>query len=275
MKRITYKFTIWFSKKIGIWIFQLIAGIIASGYFFFLPARTKISIKFYKALFPDKNIFYHLIYTWKQYQNFTNVFLDRFILETFDDIEYTSEGLEYIEEGVRNKTGAILLMSHIGNWEIAAHLLKRKKIKMLLYMGIKEKEEIERVQKESLEKNELKIIAVQQNQGSPFDIIEGINFLKQGGIISLTGDRIWRQDQRSVKVNFLGHEVMLPETPYVFALLSGAPLLIFFAFRTGKKRYHFKIASANYIKANSRKDRRNVILKAAQEYADIMQSIIK
>jgi lauroyl/myristoyl acyltransferase len=266
---------IWFSKKFGIWFFQTIAWIIASGYFLFLPARTKISIKFYRALFPEKNLLNHIKCAWKQYHNFTNVFLDRFILESYDEIKYTSEGLEYLEEAVKNKIGGILLMSHIGNWEVAARLLKRKSIKMLLYMGIKEKEEIEQTQKESLEKDEFRIVAVPQNQRSPFDIIDGINFLKQGGLISLTGDRIWRQDQRAVKVNFFNHEVMLPVTPYIFALVSGAPLFIFFAFRTGKKKYHFTITKAKYIKAKERSKRKEIIMQTAQEYANMMETNLR
>ncbi|MBN2040531.1 MAG: lysophospholipid acyltransferase family protein [Spirochaetes bacterium] len=275
MIALTYKLITAFSKIVGPWLFQVISKLIAAGYFLFFPARTKISINFYKALFPERGKLYHMYCSLRQFMSFTNVFVDRFILESFDDIEYTSEGLEYIEEAVNSKKGAILLMSHIGNWEVAAHLLKRKNVKMLLYMGIKEKEEIEKKQKESLKRNELKIIAVPENQASPFDIIEGINFLKEGGIISLTGDRIWRQDQRAIKVNFLDHKVMLPETPYIFALLSGAPLLTFFAFRTGRKHYHFRIASVKHIKSAGRKDRKEVLQQAAQDYADMMENTVR
>lgn len=275
MRRLTYKYLTSASKRVGHWLFHTVAWWIATGYYILIPARTKIGVDFYKALYPEKSFLYCMRCAWKQYHNFTNVFFDRFILHDFDDISYTSEGWKYIEAAANEKTGGIVLMSHIGNWEVAAHLLKRGGLKMLLYMGIKEKEQLERTQKESLEKSGLKIIAVMRDQASPFDLIEGVNFLKHGGLVSLTGDRIWRGDQRNIKVNFLGHEAQLPETPYIFAMLSGAPLFFFFAFRTGEKQYHFSISKPMYIRNVSRSRRKEVFQKTAQEYADAMEKSVR
>ncbi|MFH0975710.1 MAG: lysophospholipid acyltransferase family protein [Spirochaetota bacterium] len=275
MKRLVYNYLSKTSRLFGIWIFLTAAWWISTGYFLLFPGRVKISMDFYKALFPGKSIFFCMRCSWKQFHNFTNVFIDRFILHDFNDITYTSEGWEHIEYAAREKTGGILVMSHIGNWEVAAHLLRREKINMLLYMGIKQKEQIERTQKESLAKSGLKIIAVMQEESSPFDILEGINFLKDGGLVSLTGDRIWRGDQRAVGVSFLGHKALVPETPYIFALLSGAPVFFFFTFRTGKKQYHFKISQPMYIRSASRKGRKEIIKKTAQHYAEIMEANLR
>ena len=42
-----------------------------------------------------------------------------------------------------NKTGAIVIMSHIGNWELAAQMLNRKGLPIMLYLGAKHKEQVE------------------------------------------------------------------------------------------------------------------------------------
>lgn len=275
MKEFVYRFTTALSKLFGVWIFKTTAWIIAAMYYLLIPGRTATSVRFYRALSPEKNLFHHLVCTWKQYQNFTKVFLDRFILEDFDDITYTSEGWEHIEEAVKNRTGGILIMSHIGNWEVAAHLLRRKGINMMLYMGIKEKEQIERAQKKSLEKSGLKIVAVEREGGSPFDIIEGINFLRDGGLLSLTGDRIWRKDQRVIKSSFLGHEALIPEAPHLFALLSGAPVFIFFVFKTGERKYHFKISRPKYVKSRSRSERQETMRKSIEDYVRAMEEAVR
>jgi predicted LPLAT superfamily acyltransferase len=271
MKLFTYKYLSRASKVLGIWVFKFAAWWISTGYFLLFPGRTRIGMDFYNALFPEKSGFFYLRCAWKQFHNFTNVFIDRFILHDLNDITYTSEGWEHIEQAVGNKTGGILVMSHMGNWEVAAHLLRRKKVNMLLYMGIKQKEQIERTQKESLAKSGLKIIAVMQEESSPLDILEGINYLKDGGLVSLTGDRIWRGDQRAITVSFLGQNARVPETPYIFAMLSGAPLFFFFAFRTGNSRYHFKISEPMYIKTASRSRRKDIFKETAQHFADLMQ----
>ena len=190
-----------------------------------------------------------------------------------EGIAHTSEGWEYLKKSVEKGKGAIILMSHMGNWETAAHFLSRKQygVRLMLYMGIKAKEQIEKMQKESLSQGGVRIVAVDQNGGSPFDILEGIKFLKEGGIVSLTGDRVWSGNERTVAVEFLNHEVNLPLAPHLFALLSKAPLFIFFSFRSGPKSYHVKISEPIYVRASSRSDRQKAIERSAQKYADHIQ----
>jgi len=264
----------------GLWIFRFMAWFVATGYFLFFPARVTESVRFYGALLPSKNLLYHIWCAWKQFHNFTYVFLDRFLLFKNYPIHITHEGWEYLVETVQRKEGGIILMSHIGNWEMAAHMLKMRGhnipgMKLLLYLGERFKDQIEHAQKEDLIQSGVKIIVAEENSVSPTDIVEGINFLKAGGLVSLTGDRMWRKDQRAIAVRFLGHEVFLPETPFVFALLSGTPLYIFFAFRTGRETYHFQIQPPEYVRAKDRSERQNAIARAAQVYADRLEEMAR
>lgn len=130
---------------------------------------------------------------------------------------------------------------------------------------------MERIKKENLMSSGIKIVAVDEKGGSPFDILEGIQFLKSGGFISLTGDRVWRKAQRTVPVLFLNHQIDLPETPYVIALLSGAPLFVFFASRSGKNGFRFSISKPIYVRRTARRNRKKVIAQAAQTYSDLLE----
>lgn len=277
MRIIFYQFLIFLSKILGRWVFELFAWFVASAYFLFFPARVANSLRFYQVLFPGQSRFYHLWCAWRQFHNFTDVFFDRFFLQEFGDLTYSSEGLEHLEKALKDKSGGILLMSHIGNWEIAAHLLKRglQDIRLLLYMGVKHKEQIEGIQKESLVQSGIRIVAVEEDGGSPMDIVEGINFIKSGGVVSVTGDIVWKRDQRTIPVMFLGHEVRLPQTPHLFALLSGAPIFIFFAFRTGKNKYHFSMSEPISLVPASRSERDAVIRHSAQRYADTIEAMVR
>ena len=277
MRIFFYQFLIFLSKILGRWAFKLFAWFVASGYFLFFPARVGNSLRFYQALFPDRSRFYRLSCAWRQFHNFTDVFFDRFFLQGFDDLTYSSEGLEHLEQALKDQSGAILLMSHIGNWEVAAHLLKRElqNTSLLLYMGVKHKEQIERIQKESLIQSGIRIVAVDEDGGSPMDIVDGIKFIQSGGVVSLAGDVIWKRNQRTIPVQFLGHEVCLPQTPHLFALLSGAPMFIFFAFRTGKNQYHFIMSPPISLVPASRKERDAAIRQSAQRYADTLAEMAR
>ena len=274
MKKLSYRIAIYFSRRWGVWFFRTFSWFIATGYFFFFPARVAHSLKFYRALFPERNFSFHLYCVWKQYHNFTNVYTIRFVAKWKDEVEFTDEGWEYLDEAVEKKTGAIIVMSHIGNWELAAEMLNRKGLPIMLYLGAKHKEQIERIQKDKLAQSGIKIVATSEKESSPFALLEGINFLREGGIVSMTGDRLWG-DQRSVKVNFLGHEVQLPDAPHLFALMSGAPLMTFFVNQKAPGKYHIAVSRGRQVLAASRQDRANAVLASAQAYAGELEQMAR
>ena len=276
MKGLFYRAIVLLSKRGGLWVFMIFAWIVSTGFFILFPRRVGVSIRLYRALFPDRGRFYHLWCVWRQYHNFSYVFLERFLVQDLEGLRHTSEGWEHLEEAQRKGTGGIILMSHMGNWEVAAHLLKQRShgINLLLYMGIKQKEQIERIQKDGLLQGGIRVVGVDQDGGSPFDIIEGIRVLKKGGFVSMTGDIIWSKEQRVVPVRFLDHKVNLPEAPHILALLSGVPIFIFFSFRTGRRNYHFKINEPRYVRASSRSQRGEATSRSAQEYAGLLESAL-
>ncbi len=178
---------------------------------------------------------------------------------------------------VIGRQGGILLMSHLGNWEMAATLLKqlKKDLQLLLYMGVKEKEGVERMQKDDLRRSGITIIGADQESSSPFSAVEGIRFLQARGLVSMAGDIVWRKDQRKVRVTFLNHDAYLPEAPFIFALVSGAPLYVFFVFRISKNNYHFTLSDPISIEAACRRNRAEAISQAAQQYADLLEASLR
>jgi predicted LPLAT superfamily acyltransferase len=269
------------SKGLGLWLFRLVAWGIASGYFFLFPSRVAVSTRFYRALFPARSGAYHLFCTWKQFHRFTHVFLDRLLPDEDYPLEIVRDGAAHLEQAIEEKGGGILLMSHLGNWELAAQMLLKlyggvyPDMKLLLYLGRKHKEQIEGRQKQELAARGIEIVAVAPDGASPADLVDGIHFLKKGGLVSMTGDRRWWEEQRYVPVRFLGHEARLPEAPFVLSLLSGTPIYIFFAYREARRTYRLRILPPLHLKTAQRSDRQNVIRRAAQVYADHLEEMVR
>ena len=276
MNGIWYTLLVRIASLCGSWFFTAIARSIATGYFLFSWKKVAESCHFYAALYPTHSRLYHLSCTFKQYQSFTTIHFDRFLQGLMGETAFTTEGWEKLE-AVIDRQGGILLMSHLGNWEMAAALLKKKRanLRLLLYMGVKEKEGVERLQKEDLRRAGVTIIGVDQEDNSPFSAVEGIHFLRSGGLVSMTGDIVWRADQRKVRVDFLGRNAYLPEAPFIFSLVSGAPLFVFFAFRTGQNTYHVTLSNPIPIPPHSRKDRAKAIGRAAQQYANLLEQSLR
>ena len=205
VKDLFYRAIIFLKNHCGRWIFLLFAWHVATGYFLIFPRRVAVSVRFYRRLFPEGGRLYPLWCAWRQYHHFVNVFLDRLLLTEEAKIATTYEGCEHIAAAARSGRGGIILMSHVGSWEIAAQLLGRygrklPDLRLMLYLGEKHREQIERRQKKSVEQSGIRIVAVPEDGGSPLDILEGLNFLKGGGLVSLTGDRLWGGEQRTVKI---------------------------------------------------------------------------
>jgi len=280
MKDFIYRCLIVLAKRFGNWIFLLVAWHVATGYFLFLPRRVAVSVRFYRRLFPDRGRWYPLLCAWRQYHHFVHLFLDRFLMTEDAALRTTYEGWEHLIAAVESGKGGIILMSHVGSWEIAAHFLKRygrnhPGMKLLLYLGAKHREQIERRQKQGIERSGIRVIAVPEGGGSAMDILEGLHFLREGGLVSLTGDQLWSREQRAVTVRFAGGEARIPEIPYILALLSGAPILIFFVYRTGRGKYHLLTEPSLYVTAASRKERRAAVETAAQTYADLLAETVR
>ncbi len=269
-----YKLLVKTANHIGSWFFVAVARGIAAG-FFALPGRTRESRRLYALLYPECGRLFHLWCTFRQFQNFTTIHIDRYLANQGRSIEVVSEGMEQLEE-VIGSSGAILLMSHFGNWEMAARLLmqKRRDLRLLLYMGVKEKEGVEKTQKEELRRAGVTIIGVDRQAGSPFAAVDGVKLLQEGGIVSMTGDIVWRADQRCLEVAFLGGVASLPEAPFVFSLVSGSPIYVFFAFRAGDG-YRLALSEPIWVRAASRGERRKAIVEAAQHYADLLEDALR
>ena len=258
---------LYLSHKLGLWFFRTLSWFIATGYFFLFGLRVKESVRFYRALFPERGFAYALYCAWKQFHNFTDVYTHRFIPWAGEKAEFIREGWEHLDEAVAAKTGAIVVMSHIGNWELAAERLNQKGLPIMLYLGAKHKEQVEGIQKEKLAQKGIRIVATDEKEKSPFALLEGINFLREGGIVSMTGDRLWG-DQSYVTVDFLGHEARLPDTPHLFALMTGAPLMTFFVYQNAAGTYHIKVSKGRKVVAATRADRKKAVLESVQIYAD-------
>jgi len=272
-----YAFLVVISNIFGAPVFAVTARGIAAGYFFLFPRRAAASAGFYRAVFPERSRLYSWWCAWRQFQNFTTLFLDRYVFGNRGDITYTSQGREHLFNAVNQGRGGIMLISHMGNWEMAARLLREMipELRLMIIMGRRAKEQIERMQKEDLSANGIRIIVADQDAGTPFALVEVASFLQAGGFVAMAGDKLWRSDQRAVSIRIFKHTARLPEAPFTLALLSSVPLYVFFSSIRGRGRHHFSISDPLTIKAEERSLRKSAVLMTAQEYADLLADQVR
>lgn len=275
MKGRFYEFLLILSRFVGTWFIGLFAWMISSGYFLLSPGRVANSVGFYRAVFPRKKTGALLMLAWRQFHHFATVFVDRVRLETDAELICETLGMDNYEKHRAQGKGGIFLMSHFGNWEIAARHFVRKGTPLMLHLGQREQEQIEGKQKNDLAEAGVRILSGRDKGGAPFDLLESIHVLRQGGFVSIAGDRVQHNRQQQMEADFMGHRIRVPIAPYLLALLSRAPIFMLFTLRIRSGQYQVILEEPFYVREASGKNREAVLKQAIRRYLDRLEEMVR
>ena len=269
-----YRFLRWWSRIVGLWLVRVTAAIIAGGYFVLLPRRLLGSVRFYRALFPERSRAYALVCAWRQYQDFARLYSERLEIERRTDIRFDSEGEQRLAAAKAAGQGAILLMSHFGRWEIGARLLGRRREELTLVMGGIDNGGARGGVDADLRTAGVDVVTVPAGRGRAFDILQALQVLRAGGFVSLAADRAYG-DARRLRLPFLGQAASIAAAPFALALASGAPLLVVFAVKLGPRHYRFSCDEPLTLHAQRRQDRQRVMIEAAMAYLERLRGLAR
>ena len=272
--RILYRSMAQLSRVCGLWVLKMLGAVVAAGYFLLLPRRLGHSIRFYRALLPERSALHALGCAWRQYQDFARVYSERLEIARRSDVVCEREGEGYLAEARKAGRGAIVLMSHFGRWEIGARLLAQKQQGVTLVMGGQKGGGARAGVDQDLRGAGVGVVTIPEGQGQAFDILEALQRLREGGIVSLAADRAYG-DARVLRLPFLGRTAGVAAAPFALALISGAPLLTVFSVRLGPRHYRFISDPPMPLHAANRGERQAVMEGAATAYLKRLHDMVK
>ncbi len=275
MKAFFHKMVMRASFLLGSWFIRFFAWWIATGYLFFRPSRTKSSLQLYRTVFPGREGWYHFYCAWRQFHSFAATYADRIEIDNKKGVIISAQGKEGIIDAARRGSGGIILMSHLGNYEVAARAFREIGIKHLMIMGEKEARQVARDQRETLEARGISILVAKGQGDSVFGGLEAIQFIREGGFVSLSGDLIWTRQRSLLPVRFFDREVAFTSAPHLLALVSGAPLFTVFIHRVKRGTHTIMISPPREVKASSRSERNTILQTSAQVYADALEEKVR
>jgi len=275
MKAFFQKMVTKVSFFLGSWFIRFFAWWIATGYLLFRPPRRRASLQLYQAIFPKRGGWYHLYCAWRQFHSFAATYADRIEVDSKKGVTFSIQGKEGIIEAARRGSGGILLMSHLGNYEVAARAFEEIGLKHLMIMGEKEARQVARDQRETLSSRGIYILVATGQGDSVFGGVEAIKFIREGGFVSLSGDLTWTKQRSLLPVKLFDQEVALTSAPHLLALISGAPLFTLFTFRVKRGMHEIIISPPREVKAPSRSERNMTLQASAQVYADALEKKVR
>ncbi|MCG6535659.1 MAG: lysophospholipid acyltransferase family protein [Syntrophales bacterium LBB04] len=191
-------------------------------------------------------------------------------------VDRTTEGRQYILEAAESGKGGIILMSHLGNWGVAARLFRQAGFKIMLIMGEREAKQVARQHREGLKGEGMKVlISRPDDSDSLLTGIEALKFIREGGFLCLAGDMTWSDPRSRLMVRFFNRDIYLPTGPHLLALVSGAAVFTMFSLRQARGQYRVIILPPRYVKAASREKRNDALEKSVQIYASQLEVVVR
>jgi KDO2-lipid IV(A) lauroyltransferase len=176
-----------------------------------------------------------------------------------------------MEEALANKTGAILISPHFGNWELGGLGLADLGYRITVLTFREPDEKVTDQRRMVREERGIGVIYVDRDDPSPLAIIEAVNALRRNEILCLIGDR--DGSSNSVTVDFFGRPTDLPAGAAYLALATGAPIIpVFVPLEQG--RYATLMEEPIYVAARPG-DNRAAVRDAVQQMASVFELYIR
>ena len=263
------------SLALGSWVIRFVAWWIATGYFLFQPSRRASSVELYEVIFPDRSRWTYLASAWRQFHSFAGTYADRIEVYSDKGVIASSQGGEKLVEAGKKGTGGIILISHMGSYEVAVHAFQELGLRLLIIMGEKEAKHVAREQRETLMERGVRIHVARAQDASPFGGLEALQFMREGGFVSIAGDLVWTDQRSLVPVRFFNRDVGLPAGPHLLAFVSGAPLFTLFTFRVKRGRHEIILSGPRHVKTTARSERNAAIQASAQDFAGALETMVR
>lgn len=231
-----YWFFIFFFKNFGLGFTYVFLHFVVLYFFLFSWESSKWIYHYYRKRLGFgfwKSIF--RIY--KTYYVFGQVIIDKVALASGleNRFELEHNGAEFIRDMVENKTGGILISGHMGNWEIASHLMRGYGGKVNVVMFDEEHQKIKEHIDDTTGGRKFNVIPIKDDISHVFLISKAI---MNKELVCIHGDR-YREGMRTLQNHFLGKEANFPYGPFAIAAKFDVPKVFVYGFKTGTHNYSF------------------------------------
>jgi predicted LPLAT superfamily acyltransferase len=204
---------------------------------------------------------------WRNFWTFSQVVLDRIYILGQDGrgIELVAERPEVLAREVDQGRGCLLLGSHLGSFE-ASRAIKRARPTVSLRLVMDRAQSpaatafLEALNPEMAHQ----VLDVGAQPGAGLTLLTA---LQDGALVALLADRP-RGGEKTVTVDFLGAPARFPTAPFEVAMVTQAPVVLFWGLHEGRGRYRIVFEALDPPPHARRSERGAVVRASVQRYAD-------
>ena len=178
------------------------------------------------------------------------------------------EGEDHLREIVALQKGGLLLSAHLGNWEIAGHLLKRLDTRINIVMFDGEHRQIKEYIAAVTGKRNVNVILIKNDLSHIYAISDAF---KNNELVCMHADR-FIEGNKTLTSEFLGEAARFPMGPFVLAAKFKVPVSFVFAMKETPLHYHF---FASKIKDYTHFSKDTLMQEMLNDFVGEMESMVK
>ncbi len=269
-------------NALGFWIFKTslrcfglrgaygLLYIVCTFYLLFDPSAVRVALAYVKRRFPDHGPLRQRLDVHRLFVSQGKTLIDRhYLLVDESAMESRLEGLDKVAEILESKQGFILLTAHLGNWQVVMTALRRFGRKVYLVMRPEDNPAVADALRISSGGDNLEIISPEGALGGVVEIMEAI---KGGGIVSIMGDRSYNFS--AVDVTFLGDRARFSCGAFHVAALAGCPVVALMSAKTSLRSYVVNVAGVFHPAYRPGTGKRSQLGGWVQEFALLMEDYV-
>lgn len=231
-----YRIFVWILRTFGVFPAYLLLRFVSFYFFLFSYQSSKQNFRlFHKRLGYSWFSAMRLLY--QNYYQFGQSLIDKVVVMAGipNRFTYDFEGENHLHDMVAAGNGGLLLSAHVGNWEIAGHLLKRLGTKINIVMFDGEHQQIKQYLTGVTGERIVNVIVVKNDISHIYAINEA---LSRKELVCMHADR-FVPGNKYREIDFLNSPAKLPVGPFMLAATFRVPVSFVFAMKETSRHYHF------------------------------------
>lgn len=168
------------------------------------------------------------------------------------------------------ETGAVLLTSHAGNWQVALKQMGHLKKEIVLVMRPEDNAAVGRFLQMGTEGKPVSFINPEGHLGG---VLEMMQALHEGKLLCIMGDRAYSAE--TVEVEFLRRKAFFPYGAFLIAAAAKCPVIPFLTHKTSDREYEVSLARVWHPSYEKGKERKEQLAKWVQDYARLLEEYVK
>ena len=204
---------------------------------------------------------------WRHFYTFAIVSVDRlfFLSGRYGSYQVQVNGAELFQQYVNKKQGCILLVSHIGSFDVMRVAAVKENNLPVRIMLDRQHSSLAAELIDALAPD-LAAAIIDPNQSAPELALTLDQAIKNGELIGIMADRAGN-DERVIGCDFLGEQANFPVGPWLMGMILKAPVILCFGLYQGGNRYSLNFELLTEQLSAPRQQRDTEISQAMGHYA--------